>query len=831
MVREEPQMKRTVTAAVLIALSCIGMLSSAWAQQPSAAQTDAIRQACRGDFQALCAGVPTGGSAAQSCLQNHFARLSPPCQQAVRAVSAGAGAAQASPARTARAGAPAAGSADKWPHTMRGDDGTLTVFQPQVISWPDRQTLNARIAVSISLDRAKAAVLGSLEASFSTTTDLAARQVTLSHARLTNSKFPAADTAQAARFDERIRAALASMPPKRVPLDMLLMSLRTSGEAPGSVPLQHVPPTIFVSLRPSSLLVFDGEPVLAPVTGTSLSVAVNTNWDVFVDADSQTWYWLNNGAWLRAPDVKGPWAPAGALPGAFSVLPDDRNFADVRRHLPGRSLNPADMPQVFVSTTPAEVIVTRGAPQYSEIPGTQLSYVANTDAPLFRHAGNGLNYFLVSGRWFSAPGLQGPWTFATPALPADFARIPPNSPRGFVLVSVPGTVQAQEALIQAQIPQQATLDKASAKLEVVYAGEPKFEPIPNTSLSYAVNTSFNVVQAENRYWACHQGAWFTASVPVGAWTLAVTVPAVIYTIPPASPLYPCTYVRVYASTPTSVTFGFTAGYTMGFISAGVVVYGTGWYYPPYVYRAPIPVYYPYPVTYGAASWYNPATGAWARGGGVYGPTYGASRGAAYNPTTGAWGTGGSVYGPYGGAGAFSAYNPSTGSYARGSAAYGPEGAAGNASWYNARTGVGGSTQQNADAYGRSGSSTISGPNQTVNTQSQSGARGSGGSFSSSSGATGAGVRGAGGNSAGAVQTASGDIYAGSDGNVYRKTDGGGWQKYDSGSWSAVQKPQPQSGSRSGSEGGQRQGSSQLGQLEKDRQARVGGGQRPRKSDP
>ena len=126
---------------------------------------------------------------------------------------------------------------------------------------------------------------------------------------------------------------------------------------------------------------FDGEPVLAPVAGTPLTVAVNTNWDVFVDGSSKSWYWLNNGAWLRAADVKGAWAPAGSLPAAFSSLPDDRNFADVRKQVPGRGLNAADMPQVFVSTTPAEIIVTQARRRYTAIPGTQLQYVANTDAP------------------------------------------------------------------------------------------------------------------------------------------------------------------------------------------------------------------------------------------------------------------------------------------------------------------------------------------------------------------------------------------------------------------------------------------------------------------
>ncbi|WP_300453160.1 hypothetical protein [Accumulibacter sp.] len=70
--------------------------------------------------------------------------------------------------------------------------------------------------------------------------------------------------------------------------------------------MQDEAPRLFVSQRAASLLIFDGVPVLAPVAGTSLSYAVNTNWSVFFDGDS--------GGWLRAYDANGPWAPAGTLP-------------------------------------------------------------------------------------------------------------------------------------------------------------------------------------------------------------------------------------------------------------------------------------------------------------------------------------------------------------------------------------------------------------------------------------------------------------------------------------------------------------------------------------
>ena len=113
---------------------------------------------------------------------------------------------------------------------------------------------------------------------------------------------------------------------------------------------------------------------------------------------------------------------------------------------------------------------------------------------------------------------------------------------------------------------------------------------------------------------------------------------------------------------------------MGFITAGVLVYGTGYYYPPVVVPGRVPAYLPYPYSYAGSVYYNPANGAWARGGTVYGPYGGAATGGTYyNPTTGGLGAGGAVYGPYGGAGAWSAYNPRTGTYAHGSAAWGPNG--------------------------------------------------------------------------------------------------------------------------------------------------------------
>ena len=74
-------------AAIAAVLMLAGIAGPARGQHPSQAQTNAVRQACRGDYQSYCSSVPGGGQAALACLQQNAASLSPSCQQAVGAAS------------------------------------------------------------------------------------------------------------------------------------------------------------------------------------------------------------------------------------------------------------------------------------------------------------------------------------------------------------------------------------------------------------------------------------------------------------------------------------------------------------------------------------------------------------------------------------------------------------------------------------------------------------------------------------------------------------------------------------------------------------------------
>ena len=251
-----------------------------------------------------------------------------------------------------------------------------------------------------------------------------------------------------------------------------------------------------------------------------------------------------------------------------------------------------------------------------------------------------------------------------------------------MLASVPGTVQAAEAVLLAQVPQTARVSKKEVKApDVTYQGAPEFQPIPQTTLARATNTDKDIIKVGDLYYMCFQGVWFMSKSASGPWEVTGSVPQEIYEIPVSSPSHHVTYVTVEDDDDDWVVFASAAAYTGVMVGWGCAVWGTGYYYPPYVgYGGFYPAYFPYYPTYGYSAWYNPWTG-----------TYG--RGAA-------------VYGPYGGAGVGARYNPRTGTYARGAAAYGPYGARGDAEAYNPRTGAYGATRQGSGVYGSWGSTGV-----------------------------------------------------------------------------------------------------------------------------
>ena len=218
--------------------------------------------------------------------------------------------------------------------------------------------------------------------------------------------------------------------------------------------------------------------------------------------------------------------------------------------------------------------------------------MSNTPSEVFMEVRSQQYYVLLAGRWYQSRSLEkGPWTYVpSENLPQDFKRIPPGSSKGHILAFVAGTTEAEEAVLDAQIPQTTAVKRNEAKLSVTYDGNPKFEPIKNTDMQYAVNTKTQVIKVKDKYYAVDQAVWFVSDSPTGPWVVADNIPPEIDTIPPDSPVYNVKYVRVYDSTPEVVYVGYTPGYHGSYVYGDTIVYGTGYSYPGWVGTA----YYPRP---------------------------------------------------------------------------------------------------------------------------------------------------------------------------------------------------------------------------------------------
>jgi hypothetical protein len=501
-------------------------------------------------------------------------------------------AAESSPSSTADSAASSADTDNGWPRTLSSGSDQITIYQPQIESW-DRNALAARAAVSVQTAASSQPVYGVVWFSARTEVDKENRVVTLQDVQLTKTNFPS-EPDRNDQYSHAIRQQI-SKGIQTIALDRLQASLAVTRaeEKQATVAVKNTTPRIIYSATPALLILIDGQPTLRKVDGTSLLRIINTRSLILLDSANGRYYLFLANRWMQARAVTGPWTAAQNTPSSLETAkqaavkaklvdllddPDSPVVAELQKGV---------VPTLYVRTTPASLIQTDGQPQFQPVASTQLLEVTNSSDQIFLNSADQRYYVLLSGRWYRSASLQkGPWSFVSAKqLPTGFSQIPENHPKGAVLASVAGTAQAQEATIANQIPQTATVDRKQAKLTVMYDGAPQFKPVCQTAgLTYAVNSATPVIRTgPTTYFAVDSGIWFTATSPNGPWTVATFVPQEVYSIPACSPIYNVTHVYVYGATPEVVYTGYTPGYLGSFASTdGVVVFGTGYVYPPWV---------------------------------------------------------------------------------------------------------------------------------------------------------------------------------------------------------------------------------------------------------
>ena len=547
----------------------------------------------------------------------------------------------------------ASAAQNTWPKEIPlANGGKIVIYQPQPESL-NGVVLSARAAVSIATTADADQTFGAIWFDANLQTDKDARTGTLESLVIKEAKFPAIKDAAQLQQYKRI---LENEVPKwdlQFSLDQLVTSVQQTNQL-NEPNLKNDAPNIIYKDRASTLLVLDGQPKLQLDNQSGMQKVVNTPSTIVLNPDDNLYYLYGGGLWYSSRNILNGWSYTPNPPSRIQQL-DAQLQQQVSKNTDANSNQdkPSTPAEIIVSTEPAELIQTEGSPSYQTIEGTNLLYVDNSLNDIFKDINTQQNYLLIAGRWYTSMSLKGGWNYVpTSQLPADFAKIPEGTEKDGVLSSVAGTKAANEALMDAQIPQTAKVDRKTATTNVTYDGSPVFKSINGTNLSVAENSSITVLRSNTNgmYYAVDNGIWYISNNPEGPWQVSTERPSDVTNIPADNIAYNTKYVYVYDYSDDYVYTGYTPGYLGCYIYGPTVVWGTGWSYHPW-YRHH---YYPRPCTWGFGMAYNPWTG-WSMG---YGSRYSMGWGysdyneyshgwfgpRAYHPAYRPWGYNGGFYG-------------------------------------------------------------------------------------------------------------------------------------------------------------------------------------------
>ncbi|NIK93247.1 carbohydrate-binding family V/XII [Mangrovimonas sp. CR14] len=198
---------------------------------------------------------------------------------------------------------------------------------------------------------------------------------------------------------------------------------------------QGVPPKIIVTTEPSELIVTDGEPSYAPLQNTSLLYVENSQDDLFMNINQQSYYILLSGRWFTSKSVEGPWnfVEADALPEDFKKIGSESKKGHVLPSVAGtkeakEALYDNQIPQTAAvdRTTQASKVNYDGEPAFEKIEGLQLEYAVNTQSDVFKDKNT---YYLCDNAiWFESSSPNGPWKVSNDR-PSEVSQIPPENPK------------------------------------------------------------------------------------------------------------------------------------------------------------------------------------------------------------------------------------------------------------------------------------------------------------------------------------------------------------------------------------------------------------------
>ena len=225
-----------------------------------------------------------------------------------------------------------------------------------------------------------------------TEVDKVNRQVTLDEFRITKVKFATMETKEH-EYQAFLQAKLPGKS-KVIALDRLETALAASESEEAGVTAFDVnndPPKVIVATKPSLLVLIDGPPRYRYVGGTNLQLMLNTEATIVLDAKQKQYYLNVMDGWLQAPDLSaGPWSYVLKVPDDMKEITAgirERQQSKAQEGSKPPSLEQAKkegkIPEIYVNTAPAELLVIEGPPEFEPIVGTGLEYRQKHDCQYF----------------------------------------------------------------------------------------------------------------------------------------------------------------------------------------------------------------------------------------------------------------------------------------------------------------------------------------------------------------------------------------------------------------------------------------------------------------
>lgn len=485
-----------------------------------------------------------------------------------------------------------------WPVKFTTSAGEIiTVYEPQ----PEQlgsASLKGRAAISVKTSESAEPLFGAF--SFTSSINSSGDNILLQTVEVTGAKIPGiTKDAEIEKYESLVSRKLTGL--------QLTYSKKELGEAirkeggSDDSGFENTPPAIIYATRPTTLIVLDGSPELLQDDDLGADKVVNSPYLIF--REGNLWNLYVGGNWYRSQNILNGWTANKNLSAKLRAVDKEIKKQEAENSDDKSKKEKPTVTEILVVTTPTEIIQTNGEANYKSLANTSLLYAANSTNEIFKDLTTQKTFVLLAGRWYSSPSINGPWEYiASDMLPADFRKIPEGSDKDAVLANVAGTDEAEDALLEAGVPQTAKVDRQTATIRVEYDGQPQFAPVAGTYLQLAENANVTVmIDPAGRYFALENGVWFIGSSPTGPWAVANERPRDIENVPPSSPAYNARFVYIYDQSPRYVYVGYTSGYTGGYVYRRTIVYGTGFRYRPWFRR----YYYARPVTWGYGFVYNP----------------------------------------------------------------------------------------------------------------------------------------------------------------------------------------------------------------------------------